>query len=286
MAIIAMKQCTISSTTELSFIFAAVNWDSNVSDMKFGWLDLFASRMSSIIHKVTTSRHIGWCWAHQSLILMTRVEEESYVDMHYLERVKLLLPAGEAADGLAGSKLPHGTALHCHQHATSRSPIIVPLLPQPLLLACRLLDSPPELKIWNWQFKLGKESSYSAKIFGVILCEEEEEEEEATPRIKYSISVLKARVILCFPFVSGGDIGGHSPWNQFIAVDISSPAILESPTSNSSSWKRHAPRTVCSLHLNVSNLEVYLVNEDGTTLSTFMPRSRFCAQKIVSVSNS
>ena len=62
-----------------------------------------------------------------------------------------------------------------------------------------------------------------------------------------------------------------------------------SPTSNSSSWKRHAPRTICSLHLNVNNLEVCLVNpacnDDGTTLSTLMPRYRFCAQKIVSVSN-
>jgi len=111
----------------------------------------------------------------------------------------------------------------------------------------------------------------------------------STENLQGSISVLKARVILCFPFVSGGDIGGHSPWNQFIAVDISSPSNLESPTSISSSWKRHAPRTICSLHLNVSNLKVYLVNpacnDDGTTLSTLMPRYRFCAQKIVSVSN-
>ncbi|KAJ6932241.1 hypothetical protein NC651_007839 [Populus alba x Populus x berolinensis] len=45
-----MKQWTISSTAELSFIFAAVIWDSNVSDMKFGWLDLFASRMSSYLN--------------------------------------------------------------------------------------------------------------------------------------------------------------------------------------------------------------------------------------------
>ncbi|KAL9388008.1 hypothetical protein Peur_021132 [Populus x canadensis] len=50
MAIIAMKQCTISSTTELSFPFAAVIWKSNVSDMKFGWFDLFASRMSSYLN--------------------------------------------------------------------------------------------------------------------------------------------------------------------------------------------------------------------------------------------
>ncbi|KAJ6932320.1 hypothetical protein NC651_007908 [Populus alba x Populus x berolinensis] len=62
MAIIAMKQCTISSTTELSFIFTALIWDSNVSDMKFGWLDLFASRMSSYLNVLFTS---GWCWAHQ-----------------------------------------------------------------------------------------------------------------------------------------------------------------------------------------------------------------------------
>jgi hypothetical protein len=54
MAIIAMKQYTISSTTELSFIFAAVIWDSNVSDMKFGWLDLVASRMSSYFNVLFT----------------------------------------------------------------------------------------------------------------------------------------------------------------------------------------------------------------------------------------
>ncbi|KAJ6905952.1 autophagy-related protein 2-like isoform X1 [Populus alba x Populus x berolinensis] len=111
----------------------------------------------------------------------------------------------------------------------------------------------------------------------------------STENLQGSISILKARVILCFPFVSGGDIGGHSPWNQFIAVDICSPSILESPTSNSSSWKSHAPRAICSLHLNVSNLKVYLVNpacnDDGTTLSTLMPRYRFCAHQIVSVSN-
>jgi len=49
-----MKQCTISSTTELSFIFTALIWDSNVSDMKFGWLGLFASRMSSYLNVLFT----------------------------------------------------------------------------------------------------------------------------------------------------------------------------------------------------------------------------------------
>jgi hypothetical protein len=56
MAIIAMKQRTISSTAELSFIFAAVIWDSNVSYMKFGWLGLFASRMSSYLNVLLFTR--------------------------------------------------------------------------------------------------------------------------------------------------------------------------------------------------------------------------------------
>ncbi|KAJ6932361.1 hypothetical protein NC651_007942 [Populus alba x Populus x berolinensis] len=73
-----------------------VNWGSNVSDMKFGWLDLFASRMSSIIHKIAIVEVL------REIRLLSgksywKVEEESYADMHSLERVKLLLPAGEAA---------------------------------------------------------------------------------------------------------------------------------------------------------------------------------------------
>ncbi|KAJ6958608.1 hypothetical protein NC653_040304 [Populus alba x Populus x berolinensis] len=76
MAIIAMKQCTISSTTELSFIFTAVIWgdriqDSNVSDMKFGWLDLFASRMSSYLNVLFTclERAIGSMDANEDGLL-------------------------------------------------------------------------------------------------------------------------------------------------------------------------------------------------------------------------
>ncbi|CAK7329864.1 unnamed protein product [Dovyalis caffra] len=105
-----------------------------------------------------------------------------------------------------------------------------------------------------------------------------------------SILIPNARVIICFPFVSGGDIGGYSSWNQFIAVDISSPSILESPTSNFSSRKRDTLRATCSLHLNVGNLNVYLVNpackNDGISSSALMPRHKYCAQKIVSVSKS
>jgi autophagy-related protein 2 len=117
-----------------------------------------------------------------------------------------------------------------------------------------------------------------------------------TENLQGSISIPCARVILCFPFASGGDVGGHSSWNQFIAFDISSPLTLEegkvlenSLTSNSCSWKRQAPRATGSLHLNVGNLEVYLVNpackNDGISSSTVTPRRKFCAQKIVSVSN-
>ncbi|KAJ6403537.1 hypothetical protein OIU84_015448 [Salix udensis] len=115
-------------------------------------------------------------------------------------------------------------------------------------------------------------------------------------KLQGSISIPYARVILCFPFASGGDVGGHSSWNQFIAFDISSPSTLNegkvlenSPTLNSCSWKRQTPRVTGSLHLNVGNLEVYLVNpackNDGISLSTVTPRHKFCAHKIVFVSN-
>ncbi|KAJ7002353.1 hypothetical protein NC653_012415 [Populus alba x Populus x berolinensis] len=85
---------------------------------------------------------------------------------------------------------------------------------------------------------------------------------EVQENLQGSISIPCARVILCFPFASGGDVGGHSSWNQFIAFDISSPLTLKegkvlenSLTSNSCSWKRQAPRATDSLHLNVGNLE-------------------------------
>ncbi|KAJ7002339.1 hypothetical protein NC653_012406 [Populus alba x Populus x berolinensis] len=59
---------------------------------------------------------------------------------------------------------------------------------------------------------------------------------------KVGYQSLVLRVILCFPFASGGDVGGHSSWNQFIAFDISSPLTLKEGAT-------------VSLHLNVGNLE-------------------------------
>ena len=87
MAIIALKQCVISSTTELSFIFADVIWWTE-SRMAFAltWsLDGLISLLQEcqllkcIIHKVTTSWHIGWCWAHQSLFFLLLFKMEKSV---------------------------------------------------------------------------------------------------------------------------------------------------------------------------------------------------------------
>ena len=88
MAIIAMKQCTISSTTELSFIFAAVIWwtESRIAFPLTWSLDGLNSLcpkivklLKCVIHKVTTSRHIGWCWAHQSLFFFLLFKMEKSV---------------------------------------------------------------------------------------------------------------------------------------------------------------------------------------------------------------
>ncbi|GLT98314.1 hypothetical protein SLE2022_158230 [Rubroshorea leprosula] len=114
--------------------------------------------------------------------------------------------------------------------------------------------------------------------------------------VRGDISIPNARIILCFPFKSGGDDGGYSSWNQFIALDISSPSNSESaviqdtrqPLDRSlerrvSSIARH------SLHLNIGNLDIYLVTpshqDDSRFVSCGMQPCKFSAEGILSVSN-
>lgn len=117
----------------------------------------------------------------------------------------------------------------------------------------------------------------------------------STENLRGNISIPSARVIVCFPFGSDKDIRGHSSWDQFIAIDFSSPSTLEkrkfqgmSPISDAGSCTRYTSRETRSLHLNVGNLNIYLVNptskSDGIN-SSGKPSQKFCAQQILSVSN-
>ncbi|KAK9286331.1 hypothetical protein L1049_014723 [Liquidambar formosana] len=111
-----------------------------------------------------------------------------------------------------------------------------------------------------------------------------------------NILLPDARVILCFPFENGGDFGGYSSWDQFMALDFSSPSTLEkgtiqvtNPTSVASSQKRYSSTTTRSLHLNVGNLNIHLVTsackDDVGIHSCGMQRQKFSAQNILSVTS-
>ncbi|GLT37479.1 hypothetical protein SLA2020_117940 [Shorea laevis] len=117
----------------------------------------------------------------------------------------------------------------------------------------------------------------------------------STKTVQGDISIPNARIILCFPFKSGGDDGGYSLWDQFIVLDISSPSnsdggIIQGaiPPLDGSWEKRVSSMARGSLHLNIGNLDIYLVaksSENAGTDSCGMQQYKFSAQNILSVSN-
>ncbi|KAJ0076917.1 hypothetical protein Patl1_36151 [Pistacia atlantica] len=87
----------------------------------------------------------------------------------------------------------------------------------------------------------------------------------ATESFHGDISIPDARVILCFPFKGGKDIGGYFSWNQFIALDFSSPStfnkgVVQHPCANleGTSQKRFSSTAIRSLNLNVGDLDIYM----------------------------
>ncbi|KAL5788358.1 hypothetical protein ACOSP7_005307 [Xanthoceras sorbifolium] len=118
----------------------------------------------------------------------------------------------------------------------------------------------------------------------------------STESLRGNISIPSARVILCFPLSSGKDIGGYCSWDQFIALDFSPPTTfnkraMEDPITSSDGGfqKRFSSTATSSLHLNVGNLDIYLVTsackDDAGINSYSTQRPRFSAVNILSVSN-
>ncbi|XP_050212203.1 autophagy-related protein 2 [Mercurialis annua] len=119
--------------------------------------------------------------------------------------------------------------------------------------------------------------------------------ESSTETLKGTISILYARIILCFPFGTGKSEGNFS-WDQFIAFEFSAPWTFREGEvqdlhllSNSSSRKRYTSKSTCSVNLKIGNLKAYVVNRScesyGGTNSSGSPRQVFCAENILSVSN-
>ncbi|XP_031260319.1 autophagy-related protein 2 isoform X2 [Pistacia vera] len=118
----------------------------------------------------------------------------------------------------------------------------------------------------------------------------------ATESFHGDISIPDARVILCFPFNGGKDIGGYFSWNQFIALDFSSPStfnkgVVQHPCANleGTSQKRFSSTAIRSLNLNVGDLDIYMVSstfkDDVGINSCSTQGKKMFAHNILSVSN-
>ncbi|CAL5387906.1 unnamed protein product [Camellia sinensis] len=111
-----------------------------------------------------------------------------------------------------------------------------------------------------------------------------------------NIFVPTARVILCFASENDGDFKSYSSWNQFIALDFSSPSTLNEKkvkvTSSipvPSAYKRNSSTISQSLHLNMGNLDIYLITSASNSFvgsnSCGLQRQKFLAENILSAVN-
>ncbi|KAL1811977.1 hypothetical protein ACET3Z_022042 [Daucus carota] len=114
-------------------------------------------------------------------------------------------------------------------------------------------------------------------------------------RLKGNVLLSNARIILCFPYETSGDLRSYTCWNQFIAVDISSaPNLREEKVQVSSrptgvkSKKWQSMASSCSLHLNFGNLGIYLITAASTESigsDSGTQNPKYLHQKIVSVAD-
>lgn len=109
----------------------------------------------------------------------------------------------------------------------------------------------------------------------------------STKTVQGDIIISDARIIMCFPCKSDGEDGGCTSWDQFIAVDISSPTTT--PLFGGSLGKRVSSAARRSLHLNIANLNIYLVTpscpNDAGIDSCDMQPCKFSGQNTLSVYN-
>ena len=111
-----------------------------------------------------------------------------------------------------------------------------------------------------------------------------------------NILITNARVILCFPFKSDKDVRSFAFWDEFVALDFHLPSsgsvgiVRESgPTSDATTQKSSSSSATRSLHLKISNLDMFLVSpasKDNAGISSdSLHERKFFAQNIFSVAN-
>ncbi|XP_047337789.1 autophagy-related protein 2 [Impatiens glandulifera] len=100
-------------------------------------------------------------------------------------------------------------------------------------------------------------------------------------RLRGHIFLPKARLILGFPVQNDGDFSSYISWNRFVVLDLTPPLSLlteDFPIANPQ--KKYSLKTSQSLHLNMGNLEIYLISSAHDNL-----KQKFLPQKIISVTS-
>lgn len=118
----------------------------------------------------------------------------------------------------------------------------------------------------------------------------------STDSMRGDIFIPNAQIILCFHSNGGEKVRGFSSWDQFIALEFTSPSTFNKgiiqdhgPTLDASSEKRYSSTSTRSLQLNVGNVDVFLVSpvskDNAEIRSGHMQRLKLASQKVMSVTN-
>ncbi|KAL6213423.1 hypothetical protein ACLB2K_012870 [Fragaria x ananassa] len=118
----------------------------------------------------------------------------------------------------------------------------------------------------------------------------------STDSVRGDIFIPNAQVIICLRSNAGESTRSFSSWDQFIALEFTSPSTCDKctiqdhgPTLDATSEKRYSSTVTRSLQLNVGDLDVFLVSplskDDAEIRSGKMQRLKLMAQKVISVTN-
>lgn len=93
--------------------------------------------------------------------------------------------------------------------------------------------------------------------------------------IRCNISLLDARMVLCFPYEKTEDCKSYISWSKFIVIDLSSPVTPRDRKFQSSQVFR--VKTSRSLHLSLGDIAVYFVSSAS--------KLKYRAERVLSVSD-
>ncbi|KAL8264601.1 hypothetical protein R6Q59_022731 [Mikania micrantha] len=142
----------------------------------------------------------------------------------------------------------------------------------------------PPLVLWvNFQListmlDLFKEIECSAKRYSKIdLSSSLDNSLKGSPKetIRGNISLMDARIVLCFPCEKIGNYKNYLSWNKFVVIDLSSPLAIRDRKVRLRN--RFHVNISSSLHIRLGNIAVYFVSADS--------KLKFLAERVLTISD-